>query len=81
MRGFLDLVQVNCIGALTCVNRNAGYGPIREGEWNYVQFRPNGLGLRQEDGFLDVPVLVPVRASPVPTWLPSVVRGSFVVKF
>ena len=52
MRGFLDLVQVNFIGALTCVNRNAGYGPIREGEWNYVQFRPNGRGLRQEGGFL-----------------------------
>ena len=27
-------------------------GPIREGEWNYVQFRPNGPGLRLEDGFL-----------------------------
>ena len=52
MRGFLDLVQVNFIGALTCVNHNAGYGPIREGEWNYVQFRPNGPGLRLEDGFL-----------------------------
>ena len=31
---------------------NRGYGPSREGEWNFVQFRPNGRGLRQEDGFL-----------------------------
>ena len=31
---------------------NRGFGPSREGEWNLVQFRPNGRGLRQEDGFL-----------------------------
>ena len=31
--------------------------------------------------FFGVPVLVPVRASPVPSPVPSVVRGSFVVKF
>ena len=31
---------------------NRGLGPSREGEWNYVQFRPNGRGLRQEGGFL-----------------------------
>ena len=31
---------------------NRGFGPSREGEWNYVQFRPNGRGLRQEGGFL-----------------------------
>ena len=31
---------------------NGGYGPIREGEWNFVQFRPTGRGLHQEGGFL-----------------------------
>ena len=34
------------------VNRGWGPDPRREGEWNLVQFRPNGRGLRQEDGFL-----------------------------
>ena len=32
-------------------------------------------------GSSGVPVLVPVRASPVPSPVPSVVRGSFVLKF
>ena len=35
---------------------NRGHGPSREGEWNFVQFRPNGRGLRQEDGFLPASV-------------------------
>ena len=35
---------------------NGGYGPIREREWNFVQYRPNGRGLRQEDGFLPASV-------------------------
>ena len=33
-----------------------GHGPSREGEWNFVQFRPNGRGLFQEDGFIPASV-------------------------
>ena len=38
------------------VNRGWGPDPRRNGEWNFVQFRPNGRGLFQEDGFIPASV-------------------------
>ena len=47
-----SLVEVTFIGAMTTWLIEV-LGQVGKGwEWNYVQFRPNGRGLRQEGGFL-----------------------------